>query len=51
MALAWLLHDEAVTTVLVGASKPEQILDDLTAIDNTDFTQEELQRINEVAGA
>ncbi|RGW11021.1 aldo/keto reductase [Bifidobacterium pseudolongum] len=51
MALAWLLHDEAVTTVLVGASKPEQILDDLTAIDNTDFTQEELQRINEITGA
>ena len=51
MALAWLLHDEAVTTVLVGASKPEQVLDDLTAIDNTDFTQEELQRINEITGA
>ena len=51
MALAWLLHDDAVTTVLVGASKPEQILNDLTAIDNTDFTQEELQRINEITGA
>ena len=51
MALAWLLHDEAGTTVLVGASKPEQVLDDLTAIDNTDFTQEELQRINEITGA
>ena len=51
MALAWLLHDEAVTTVLVGASKPEQVLDDLTAIDNTDFTQEELQHINEITGA
>ncbi len=51
LALAWLLHDEAVTTVLVGASKPEQVLDDLTAIDNTDFTQEELQRINEITGA
>ena len=38
MALAWLLHDDAVTSVLVGASKPEQLLDNLKALENTEFT-------------
>ena len=51
MALAWLLHDDAVTSVLVGASKPQQVLDDIAAMNNTDFTDEELRRIDEIAGA
>lgn len=46
MALAWLLRDPAVTTVLIGASKPEQLLDNLKATANTAFTQEELDQID-----
>lgn len=49
MSLAWLLHDDAVTSVLVGVSKPEQILDDLKAMNNTEFSDEELARINEIS--
>ena len=45
MALAWLLHDDAVTSVLVGASKPEQLLDNLKALENTEFTDRELSVI------
>ncbi|RSX55083.1 glyceraldehyde 3-phosphate reductase [Bifidobacterium dolichotidis] len=50
MALAWLLHDDAVTSVLVGASRPEQVLDDVEAVNNTHFTDEELQKIDEICG-
>lgn len=46
MALAWLLHDGAVTSVLVGASKPEQLLDNLKALENTTFTDRELSVID-----
>lgn len=49
MALAWLLHDETVTSVLVGASRPQQVLDDIAAMNNTEFTQEELDKINEIS--
>lgn len=49
MSLAWLLHDDAVTSVLVGASRPQQILDDIAAMDNTQFSDEELAAINEIA--
>lgn len=48
MSLAWLLRDEAVTSVLIGASKPEQILINLKAAENTAFTEEELRRIDEL---
>ncbi|MBE6611486.1 MAG: L-glyceraldehyde 3-phosphate reductase [Ruminococcaceae bacterium] len=48
MALAWVLRDGIVTSVLVGASKPEQILDNLGAAKNTSFTDEELARIDEI---
>lgn len=50
MALAWILKDGAVTSVLMGASKPEQILDNIKALDNTAFTAEELARIDAAAG-
>ena len=43
MALAWILKDDEVTSVLVGASKPSQILDNIKAIENTKFTEEELK--------
>ena len=49
MALAWLLRDPAVTSVLIGASKPEQILDNLKAVQSADFSQEELGMIDRIA--
>ena len=48
MALAWVLRDGIVTSVLIGASKPQQILDNLKAASNTTFTEEELKRIEEI---
>lgn len=46
MALAWDLRDGAVTSVLIGASKPEQILDNLAALGNVLFSPDELSRID-----
>ena len=48
MALSWVLRDGVVTSVLVGASKPEQILTNLKALENTAFTAEELARIDAI---
>ena len=48
MALAWVLKDGVVTSVLIGASKPSQILDNIKAINNTAFSAEELKKINKV---
>lgn len=50
MALAWILKDGQVTSVLIGASHPEQILDDLNALDNTAFTPDELRTIDAASG-
>ena len=47
MALAWLLQKKEVTSVLIGASKTEQILDNIKAIHSAPFTEEELQKIDE----
>ena len=49
MALAWVLRGGRVTTALIGASKPEQIVDCVGAIENLDFTEEELARIDEIS--
>lgn len=46
MALKWVLRDNVVTSVLIGASKPEQILENLKVINSKDFTQEELKKID-----
>lgn len=46
MALAWILRDGKVTSVLIGASRPEQILENIKALDNVNFSREELDRIN-----
>lgn len=46
MALAWILKDDYVTSVLIGASKPSQILDNIKAISNTTFTMDELKEID-----
>lgn len=45
MAVAWLLKDERVTSVLVGVSKVSQLKDNIKALDKLDFTNEELERI------
>lgn len=47
MALAWILKDNIVTSVLIGASKPEQILMNLEAMDNIEFSSEELKLIDD----
>ena len=49
MALAWILRDDVVTSVLIGASKPAQILDNVKAIQNTTFTEEELKEIDRLS--
>lgn len=49
MALSWILRDGIVTSVLVGASKPQQLLDNIKAIENTEFSEEELKKIDELA--
>lgn len=46
MALAWLLRLPAVTSALIGASKVEQIEEDVKALDNLEFSAEELERID-----
>jgi len=46
MALAWILRDQRVTSVLVGASKPEQLADSLKCLDNTTFSADELGQID-----
>jgi len=48
MALAWLLKDERVTSVLIGASSVQQLNDNLSSLNNLNFTKEELQRIEEI---
>lgn len=48
MALSWVLRDGAVTSVLVGASRPEQLLDNSRAVQNTAFSQEELAAIDAI---
>jgi L-glyceraldehyde 3-phosphate reductase len=48
MAIAWVLRHNAVTTALCGASRPEQILDNVGAISNLDFTDDELKRIDTI---
>ena len=48
MALAWLLRQEEITSVLIGASKPSQITDNIKALDNTGFTDSELKEIDEI---
>ena len=48
MALAWILKDSAITSVLVGASRPGQILDNIKALENTSFSKEELAAIDKL---
>ena len=48
MALSWVLRDGIVNSVLIGASKPQQILDNIKIVGHTHFTDEELRKIDEI---
>lgn len=48
MALAWDLKDDNITSVIIGASKPSQVLDNVKALKNTKFSSEELKRIDDI---
>ena len=48
MALSWILKDARVTSVLVGASKPDQLLDSLKCLDNVTFDADELATIDKI---
>ena len=48
MALAWILKDSDITSVLIGASRPAQILDNIKALENTSFSKEELDAIDKL---
>ena len=47
MALSWLLKDERVTSVLIGASRPEQLEENVQALNNLRFSEDELMRIDQ----
>ncbi len=50
MALQWVLRDEVVTSALIGASRPEQILENARALDCGPLTEAELRQIDEILG-
>ena len=48
MALSWILKDDRITSVLIGVSKPEQLVDSLKCLNNVVFTNEELKIIDSI---
>jgi L-glyceraldehyde 3-phosphate reductase len=48
MALSWVVRDGEVTSVLIGASKPEQIIENIRIVQKTNFSAEEIYAINEI---
>ena len=48
LALAWTLRDPSVTSALIGASKPEQITENIAALSNIELTREELDEIDTI---
>ncbi len=48
MALAWILKDKRISSVLIGVSKPEQILDSIRCLENYSFAAEELKKIDSI---
>ncbi len=48
MAIAWVLKDERITSVILGASKPKQVTDSICAIKNITFSKEELKIIDDI---
>jgi L-glyceraldehyde 3-phosphate reductase len=51
MAIAWVLRQPAVTSALIGASRPSQVEDSVGAVEHLDFSDEELQKIEQILGA
>ena len=49
MALSWILKDDEVASVLIGASRPEQIEENISIVDHLDFTEEEIRKIDEIS--
>ncbi|MEP7252713.1 MAG: L-glyceraldehyde 3-phosphate reductase [Ginsengibacter sp.] len=50
MAIAWVLKDPRITSVILGASKPQQVTDAIEAIKNYDFSDKELKKIDKILG-
>ena len=50
MALAWILRDGDITSVLIGASRPSQILDNIGMVGNTSFSEEDRKQIDQILG-
>jgi L-glyceraldehyde 3-phosphate reductase len=50
LALAWVLRDPRLTSVIIGASKPQQVVDAVGCLNNTQFTSEELAQIDSIVG-
>jgi L-glyceraldehyde 3-phosphate reductase len=50
MSLAWVLKDKRITSVVIGASKPQQVLDSAQCLRNYHFTEDELRQIDEIVG-
>jgi L-glyceraldehyde 3-phosphate reductase len=48
MSLAWVLKDERITSVIIGASKPEQVLDSIQCVSKTNFTDSEIESIETI---
>jgi L-glyceraldehyde 3-phosphate reductase len=48
MALSWILKDNRITTVLVGASKPAQLSDSLECLKNLQFSEDDLKQIEAI---
>lgn len=48
LALSWILKDDTITSVLIGASRPSQILDSLTCLQAPELTKEDLARIDSI---
>ena len=48
MALAWILRDGDITSVLIGASRPAQILENIGMLGNLQFDEEERAKIEEI---
>jgi len=48
MAIAWILRKPAITSALIGASSVEQLQDNLASLNNLKFSDEELDRIEEI---
>jgi L-glyceraldehyde 3-phosphate reductase len=50
MALSWLLKDDRVTSVLIGASSSKQLKENLESLDKLEFDEDEIRKIDEVLG-